>query len=70
MSSYRKQTVLIKTRIMNSMLFFLTAFLITFYFSGCTVTQTWEGAQKILVTKDDPVFDKRFQEVAFAELNL
>ncbi|MEE2987847.1 MAG: trypsin-like peptidase domain-containing protein [Nitrospinota bacterium] len=70
MSSYRKQTVLIKTRIMNSMLFFLTAFLITFSFSGCTVTQTWEGAQKILVTKDDPVFDKRFQEVAFAELNL
>ncbi len=37
---------------------------------GCSVTQTPQQAKKVLVNKDAPIFDKRFQDISIEDINL
>ena len=37
---------------------------------GCSVFQTAQQANKVLVNKDDPKFDKRFQDISIEDIDL
>ncbi len=44
--------------------------LLTLIITGCTISPTPKETGKSLVSKEDPVFDKRFSNVSFQDLNL
>ncbi len=37
---------------------------------GCTVSQSPRGMDAVLVSEDDPIFDKSFEELSFEDINL
>ena len=37
---------------------------------GCSVSQTAQQANKLLVSKDAPIFDKRFQDISIDDIDL
>jgi serine protease Do len=37
---------------------------------GCSVSQTAQQANKVLVNKDSPIFDKRFQDISIDDIDL
>ena len=40
------------------------------FLSGCTISQSHRGMDADLVSKDDPIFDKSFEELSFKDIDL
>lgn len=53
---------------MRQLQFFILA--IAFGLTGCSVSQTAQQANKILVDKEAPIFDKRFRNISISDINL
>jgi serine protease Do len=45
-------------------------FVMTQFLWGCTVSQSQRGMNADLVSKDDPIFDKSFEELSFEDIDL
>jgi serine protease Do len=62
-----------KSLLAHQSLFFFTACLLAFFaltLNGCSVSPKPKETTESLISADAPIFDKRFQEVSFQDLNL
>ncbi|MDE0848912.1 MAG: hypothetical protein OSA44_08920 [Nitrospinaceae bacterium] len=49
---------------------FLSAIIFLGMLAGCSVSQSAKQADKILVTSESPIFDKRFESVSLKDIDL
>jgi S1-C subfamily serine protease len=49
---------------------FTLALIYLYTLAGCSVSQTSEQSNKVLVGQDSPIFDKRFESVSLKDINL
>ena len=54
----------------KSILFFLTLCFLLQGVSGCTVSQTPKGMEPVLVGKENPIFDKSFEQLSLKDIDL
>ena len=54
---------------MTSKTKFLSGLILLALVTGCSVSRT-TNSDKILITQDSPIFDKRFESVALQDINL